>query len=345
MHAKIRPELSSGNDPETFCSSGTSPTLHLIGPGAVGRAFLGLIDGLPFRLVGVSDSSATVHDARGLDPLGIAAHKARGETIFALRGSEPLPLAVAVSVVAADVVVDASATDPLTLDQILAAYETALTQGSHLILARKDALARAASIWSALAGRLGCNAALGGTGGRLLCELTELRQHCASVAIVGNASSTAILEVIETGGSIADGLALARSRGLLESNPDLDLRGRDAAIKLAIVTAAVFGRSLSPDSLQVDFLALDPEILRARASEGRCTRLVARCARKGDPCLAFEQVPRSSPLAVPSDRAAYTYDLGDGRMRLHVGCGLGPLPTARALLADLTSIAVQELQS
>lgn len=344
MRAKIRSETTDSNDPETFCSSGTSPTLHLIGPGAVGRAFLGLIDGLPFRLIGVSDRSATVHDRLGLDPLGIAASKARGDAIASLEGSETLPLQVAVSVLAADVVVDASSADPRSLDQSLAWCRAALSQGSRLILARKDALAEAAVDWFSVSGRLGCNAVLGGTGGRLLAELAELRQRCNSVSLVGNASSTAILEMIETGGRYEDGLAAARRRGLLETDPDLDLRGHDAAAKLAIVAAAVFGRRLDQNVLRVDLGALDLEQLRQRAVRGRCTRLVARCSRTGEPSLAFEELAGSSPLAVPSDRAAYAYDLGEGHTRLHIGCGLGPLPTARALVADLCGSYSKELK-
>ncbi len=49
---------------EPFCTSGTSPTtIHLVGPGQVGQAFLRLLPDTSFRLVGITDTSATLHAA------------------------------------------------------------------------------------------------------------------------------------------------------------------------------------------------------------------------------------------------------------------------------------------
>ncbi len=336
MNPEINSEHSKANQPETFCSSGTSPTLHLIGPGQVGRALLGLLDGGSFRLIAVSDRQATVHDRHGLDPLVIAAHKQSAQSLTDLPGSESIPLPLAVSVSAADLVVDVSSADPSTLESALEVGRKALAQGSRLILARKDALARAGSEWFVDTREIGCNAALGGTGVRLLSELAELRENCRGISLVANASSTAIIEAIEDGQDFAAGLAKASELGLLEANPELDLCGHDAALKLSIVVAAVFGRRLEPSALaRLDLRSLDPHVLRRRAAEGRCTRLLAHCPREGDASLEFCELPRTSPLAVPRDRAAYAYELADGQLRLHVGSGLGPLPTAKAVLADL----------
>jgi homoserine dehydrogenase len=277
-----------------------------------------------------------VHDSKGLDALAIAAHKAQGKSLVDLPGSESIPLPLAVSVAAADLVVDLSSADSSTLAIALESGRKALAQGSRLIVARKDALALAGADWLSDPREIGCNAALGGTGARLLAELSELREHCRGVSLVANASSTAIIEALEEGESLADGLARARELGLLEADPELDLRGQDAALKLSIVVAAVFGRRLDPAELaKVDLRSLDPHLLRRRAARGRCTRLVAHCPREGQASLELCELPRTSALAVPRDRAAYAYELADGQLRLHVGTGLGPLPTARAVLADL----------
>ena len=64
MTAKLSSLPGAG---EAFCTSGTSPTLaaewpatlHLVGPGQVGRAFLRLLPATPFRLIGLTDASAT----------------------------------------------------------------------------------------------------------------------------------------------------------------------------------------------------------------------------------------------------------------------------------------------
>src|SRR4030095_11316308 len=49
-----------------------SPTLHLIGAGKVGRAFLRLLADLPLRLIAVSDTSATLFSREGLDARALA---------------------------------------------------------------------------------------------------------------------------------------------------------------------------------------------------------------------------------------------------------------------------------
>ena len=50
-------------------------TLHLVGPGQVGRSFLQQLAALPVRGVAVSDSTATVFDRRGLVLDAIVAHR------------------------------------------------------------------------------------------------------------------------------------------------------------------------------------------------------------------------------------------------------------------------------
>src|SRR5687768_16731028 len=91
-----------------YGSSGTSPTVHLLGAGKVGRAFLEQLPASGCRLVAVSDSRATVHDRAGLAPLALAGWKARGRSLAERPGAEALPLETALPLIAADVVVDAT---------------------------------------------------------------------------------------------------------------------------------------------------------------------------------------------------------------------------------------------
>ncbi|MBZ0151617.1 MAG: hypothetical protein K8J09_08805, partial [Planctomycetes bacterium] len=70
---------------DRFFSSGQSPggpTLHLIGPGRVGREFLRQLEEqpLPLRLVAVSDATATAYDRAGLSAAAVLAHKASGQS-------------------------------------------------------------------------------------------------------------------------------------------------------------------------------------------------------------------------------------------------------------------------
>ena len=343
----ITPRTQSRRGPDTvgFRSSGTSPsvlTVHLLGPGHVGRSLLLQLPPERFRLVAVSDSTATVFDRAGLDGPALAAHKAAGHALRLLPRAEAIRSELAVGLIGADIVVDATASDHAGTDAAVARGRAALRSGARLVLCGKNALAAAASEWLApeLQNRVGVNAVLGGTGLQLVRELDELRRRCTGLQLCGNVTTTVIVQAIERGASVDQGIAHARALGLLEADPALDLDGSDAAVKLAAVCGAVFGVTAQGVARE-DVRDLDPELLRARAARGATTRLVARATRSGDDLrVAFEELPKSSPLAAPPDRVVYGYRLGD-ELRLHTGLGVGYERTATAALQDLLAPAVQ----
>ncbi|MCA9672877.1 MAG: homoserine O-succinyltransferase [Myxococcales bacterium] len=355
------------NRPEPYCTSGTSPTdsplsatsaparrhldvvrpatLHLIGPGQVGRELLELLAETPYRLIGLTDSTATIKDdshfEHGLDARALAALKRNGVALSAEDGARRIGLAAAIAWVGADIVIDATASDAGRRGWAEELELAALGAGARLAFAAKDAVLRRAARWVG-DGRVGINAVLGGTGSRLADEIEELRQRTVSVAIAGNASTTIIIEAIEAGGSLEEGLAIARQRGVLEPDPELDLRGDDAALKLALVAAAVFPQQTCGRGEHVarpDLRDVDAQLIRQRAARGATTRLVGRVDRSGRGRLAYEEVPRASTLDVPSDRVVYAYQLDGGERRVHVAGGVGARRTAEALLDDVHRLA------
>ncbi len=341
--------LVSSSPSSAFTCSGSSPTLHLLGLGQVGCEFLDLLTqfcGHPLRLIAASDSTGTLWNPLGLDPRAVLFTKRQHgrwterADAATLGGVHQISTERALALAAADVVVDATPTDLSFPGRAAARCRALLTQGSRIVFAAKDALSLAADefLLGRGAGRVGCNAALGGAGARLAAELPTLARECDAVALVGNASTTAVIETIERGGSLEDGIAEATARGLLEPDPSQDLDGSDAAVKLAIVARALWGFEASPrEIVREDLRQISTDLVRARRRRGATTRLVARGTKSGGVAslaVRLEEVPLGSPLAVPSDRAVYTYGSGR-RTRIHVGSGLGPRATAEALLADL----------
>ena len=69
---------------------------------------------------------------------------------------------------------------------------------------------------------------------------------------------------------------------------------------------------------------------------------MARARPGGTLALAYEELPRTSPLSTPLDRVAYGYCLDSGSLRVHSGLGLGPVETARALLEDVVALVATE---
>jgi len=344
-----------GPDTVGFRSSGQSPgelplspnpqtrTVHLIGPGQVGRAFLRRARALPISVVAISDSTATVFDRGGLDVEAVLAHKAKFPLAWWPR-AEAIPTALAIAVVGADVVVDATPTDASGTAAALERGRAALRGGAFLCLCAKNALAAASPEWlvGAHRGRVGIDAVLGGTGQKLVSELDELRQHCRSLCLVGNVTTTVIVQAIERGASVEAGIDEARARGLLEADPTRDFDGSDAATKLVAVWGAVFGDGSKPvpgvDGVRrEDVRDLDARLVQARARRGATTRLVARGSGNGDDLrVRFEELPAGSPLAAPPDRVVYGYELGHG-LRVHTGLAVGYERTAEALVQDVVT--------
>lgn len=336
------PSVDAFASTEAYCTSGTSPTVHLVGVGQVGRALLELLRGQPFRLVAVTDSSATLLRRDWLDPAGVAEHKRRGGRLAELPGAESVQSHVAVDVVDADVVVDATPTHSRNVAAVTNFVDATLRRGGRVAMASKAALCANIERWFEPRSRerIGIDAVLGGAGSALSRELEDLRAQTVAVALCGSASTTMILECIESGGSLEAGLNAARVAGCLESDPELDLRGEDAATKLAILVGALTGCAVDPKSIpRPDLRDVNASAIRARVRAGATTRLVGRfdCVT-AKPTLAFEELSRSDVLVAPPDRVVYGYRAGTGATRVHVGHGVGPVGTATALLGDLHTL-------
>jgi homoserine dehydrogenase len=302
------------------------------------------------RLVAVSDRSGTVFQREGLVVDEIVTHKHRGGSLSECGGAETIPTELAIRLVSADIVVDATPSKSEDVEAAVLRGRTALQCGASLALCSKNGLAEAAAEWLAPATRkrVLVNAVLGGTGAQLLAELDELQRECQGLALVGNVTTTAIITAIEGGASIEEGIGEARRLGFLEPDATLDLDGSDAATKLLCVWSALFGSTFtkSPGLASVkreDVRDLDPAALRERTSRGATTRLIARGGRSGTELrVAFDEVALGSPLAVPADRVAYGYELPSG-LRVHTGLGVGYERTAQALWADVNA-KLQETQ-
>jgi homoserine dehydrogenase len=340
---------------DAACSSGPSPTtksVHLIGPGRVGRAVLRELADLPVKLVAVSDSTATVFAREGLDAHALAEWKESGRRLSEHERSAGVPLDVALDVFAADLVVDCSdsSLEPAARACSQRRAHELLRKGRTLILAAKTPLLGAnagrddlVEIARAIeAGRVGVNAVFGGAGRSIARELASLRAHASSLACVANATTTALVSALERGRSFDEGCAWARALGLLERDPTQDLDGRDAALKLALIASLWLGRRFAPEAVvrrgdSADARALDPAQLRERRARGATTRLVGRATRAGELVLAYEEVAPGSALAVPASHVSYSFALESGATRVFLGDGLGPQKTARALVTDLAA--------
>jgi len=346
-HVEGGPKVIDG-----YLTTGSSPgevaTVHVLGLGSVGRA---IVDRLPinlFRIVGLSDRSGTLIPSSHGDALRAARRKAEGISLGSSSAALTIPLPEVLSKSPADIVVDATHTDLDREGWHNFLQQNVLLPGRGLVFASKDGLCRRGPAWGEEFGfeRLRFNAVLGGTGKAFASDLPRLRSQVRGCAIAGNASTTAIIETMEQGGNLEDGITEAGRLGLLESDPELDLCGADAAIKIAIVVGLLTGRPIDPDSIvKADVRDLSVDVVRRRRTRGCTTRLVGRYGAGGRPLLRFEELQLGHPLAVARDEVTYRYQLGTGECIEHRGTGLGAKATADAVISDLFAVAPSAVQA
>lgn len=320
--------------------------VHLVGVGGVGRAFARRLAGHdgPVRLVGATDTSGTVLDPTGLDAgalvdakdatgrvAGLAEARARGWS--ALEAARRVP---------ADVLVQLTPTrldDPGASADVI---EAALASGKHVVTAAKDALACQPRRLRRAQRRHGRAVLASGAVGASVPVLETIERAFKGdtvhrVEALLNGSTTYVLSSMEDGTPRERALARARAEGLLEADPSVDLSGRDAAAKAALLHQRLYGSTLALDEVDVDGIGrVDEAACRTAARQGFAIRLLARVDRSGARVGPVE-VPQEGPFAIAGPSCCVRWVMeGAGEVTLS-GPGAGPRETASAVLSDVLS--------
>jgi len=166
------------------------------------------------------------------------------------------------------------------------------------------------------------------------------------VAGVVNGTSTHILSRMEDGESLAGALAEAQALGFAEADPHDDLSGRDAAAKLAILSATALNRPVCCADISCRSIDGIEPIDFGYARELGCTiRQVAWAdlVDGADDVVAAVRpalVSRHSPLARVTGNQNVVTVVGErGGETAFVGRGAGGDATAVAVVSDLLAIA------
>lgn len=206
-----------------------------------------------------------------------------------------------------DVVFESIALDPQTGQPALDYLAETLRMGIHAVSANKGPLVHGYRRLTALAdthGRLYRfeSAVMDGAPVFSLVRRTLPLAGIRALSGVFTSTATVVIEAMERGGSIADGVREAQRLGIAEADPSYDVDGWDSAVKLCALSNVILDRSLRPDAVARDGLRpLESAVVRAARDDGRPYRLVGRVSTDGERVVARvapEQVPAGSPLAV-----------------------------------------------
>lgn len=161
--------------------------------------------------------------------------------------------------------------------------------------------------------------------------------------IFNGSTNYMLTRVLENGLSFADALTEAQQQGFAEADPSLDVDGTDPKYKLSIALWHAFGVEVKPDQI---FSIGIRHVGKAEAEFARLNqftiKLCVHASRQGkllQGWVAPQFVPATHHLSNIRHEYNAVYMNGSyaGRQLL-VGKGAGSLPTALAVLSDLSSL-------
>ena len=228
--------------------------LGLLGFGSVGQAFAQLVieERDRLRRHGVDlviTSVCTRRFGARSEEAGLDVHQLV-ETAAAGGWHGPSVEAVAfVTGCPADVIVEMLPQEPFTGATATAATRAALTAGRSVVSANKGPVAHACRDLTELAQEHGVSYRYESAVADGL-PVFNLIRHCLPGAEVTafrgvlNSTSQLVLQGLADGGTVDAAVAAAQAAGIAEADPTYDLDGWDSALKLAALSAAVWGEPL-----------------------------------------------------------------------------------------------------
>jgi homoserine dehydrogenase len=325
-----------------------SYNLALLGYGTVARALHALLlrrrDALKrdyditFAITGVaSRRTGWYANAGGLDP-------------SAPVGTESSDVREWITAARADVVFEAIALDPHTGQPALDYLRAALEHGAHAISANKGPVVHGYRELSELAERVGRQYRFESSvmdGAPLFSLVRECLPLAGLRAVRGVFTSTAtiVLEAVEEGLSMADGIARAQALGIAEADPSYDVDGWDSAVKLCAIANVLLGGDLRPNDVEREGIgALSDVDVRGARADGCAYRLVGEVWRDENAVLRARVAPMrcapSNVLGAARGTTLVTHfeaDMFPGGLTI-TSHDPDPTTTAYGMFADFVSV-------
>ncbi|MGF1632643.1 MAG: homoserine dehydrogenase [Phycisphaerae bacterium] len=228
----------------------------------------------------------------------------------------------------------------------------ALAHGKHVVTANKSLLAADAAGILSLAREHGrCVAFEASCGGgmpiinALQKGLVANRLH-AMVGILNGTCNFILTKMTRQKMGYDEALKLAQEAGFAEADPTLDVSGRDAAQKLAILATLAFDAAAAEGDVYCEGIdTLEADDVTTAGELGYVIKLLAIGERTLDEKLSLRVhptlVPAGNVLADVADSFNAISVFGDALGHaLFYARGAGQMPTASAVVADLIGVAM-----
>ena len=232
------------------------------------------------------------------------------------------------------------------IDVPLTLIREALSRGKHVITANKALISAHGQELFELAGRNGVELKFEGAvcGGIPIIKVLReslLGNRVRSITGIVNGTTNYILtRMTEDKLSFEAALTLAQKHGFAETDPTLDIGGRDAAQKIGILASLAFGRWVNPDDILCEGITeVTARDIEFCLQSGFVFKLIAQAQLLDGKSLVTvfpALVPAEHPLAsVRNEFNAVLIDSDFLGPSVYEGRGAGGKPTASSVASDL----------
>jgi len=226
--------------------------------------------------------------------------------------------------------------------------EQALGLGRQVISANKALLATSGEALEKLAEKNGIILRYSAAVGGVMPALESIKRAGTAGPLrefsgVLNGTCNFVLDRLTAGDNLADAVCAAQEAGFAEADPQVDLKGLDAAHKLVLLSRAAFDVPLPLTSVRcIGIGGLNTDELQRARDQGLVIRLVAECSLtpygpKGS--VEPRLLPAEHPLAqVTGADNRLIIEPQIGAPSIISGKGAGRWPTSEAVMADLLEV-------
>ena len=167
----------------------------------------------------------------------------------------------------------------------------------------------------------------------------------ALVGIVNGTCNFILTQMTRNGWTYRDALAEAQKLGFAEADPTMDVSGRDAAQKLAILASLAFNALINESDIDLEGIdKLQDAEIKFAGELGYIVKLLAIARRHGSkislrvhPTLVRHDDVLADVSGSFNAISVFGHALGHA---LFYGRGAGQMPTASAVVADLVNVAL-----
>jgi homoserine dehydrogenase len=183
--------------------------------------------------------------------------------------------------------------------------QAVLKSGAHAITANKGTVVYAYDELNELANSMGTRFLFESTVNDSAPVFSLFRETLPAVRLRGfsglfNSTTNVIIETMEAGRTLAEGVKTAQELGVTETDPSHDVDGWDAVVKVCALARVLMKVPLKPAEVRREGIReLSPKVLQLARAEGKPFKLVARAKLADDGSLNAAVRPEQLAITDP----------------------------------------------